>query len=102
MSARAALELATLGGAAALGRSDIGALEAGRAADFVAIDLNRIEYAGALHDPVAALLMCAPVTVDHSYVHGRAVVSEGRPVEVELEPLVKEHNAAAARLLTGE
>ncbi|MFP3854915.1 MAG: 8-oxoguanine deaminase [Anaerolineales bacterium] len=101
MTARQAIELATIGGAAVLGRKDIGSLEAGKGADFIAIDLDRIEYAGALHDPVAASIFCSPVTVDFNYVHGRAVVSEGRLTGVELQPLIERHNAAARRLLEG-
>ena len=58
MTAREALWLATRGGAAVLGRKDIGSLEPGKCADFTAIRLNRLEYTGALHDPVAAVLIC--------------------------------------------
>jgi len=59
MTAREALEIATLGGAAVLGRDDIGALAPGMAADIVAFDLSALAYAGAaLHDPVAALVFC--------------------------------------------
>ena len=60
MSAREALGLATLGGAAVLGRDDIGSLEAGKCADFFSLDLSAVDYAGALHDPVAATVFCAP------------------------------------------
>jgi len=49
-SARQALELATRGGAAVLGRKDIGSLEVGKCADFIAYDLNHLDYAGGLHD----------------------------------------------------
>jgi cytosine/adenosine deaminase-related metal-dependent hydrolase len=98
MTARQALQLATLGGARVLGRDDIGRLAPGLAADFVAYDLNRIEFAGALHDPVAAVVMCAPVTVDHSWVGGRRVVQDRRLTGLELEGLVEEHNRLAARL----
>jgi cytosine/adenosine deaminase-related metal-dependent hydrolase len=69
------------------------------AADFVAYDLNRIEFAGALHDPVAAVVMCAPVGVDHSWVAGRRVVENGELVGVDLAGLVREHNRLAATLL---
>jgi cytosine/adenosine deaminase-related metal-dependent hydrolase len=99
MPARTALEMATRGGAAVLGRDDVGALEAGKAADFIAFDLNRIEYAGALHDPVAAVLFCAPVGVDHSFVHGRRVVENGRLVGVDLPDLISRHNQLASTLL---
>ena len=101
MSARQSLELATRGGAAVLGRTDIGSLEPGKAADFIAIDLERIEYAGGLHDPVAATLFCAPVKVDYNVVGGKFVVKEGQLTTVELPTLIEEHNQAAARLLKG-
>jgi len=101
MGVRTALEIATLGGAAVLGRDDIGSLAVGKAADFTAIDLGRIEYAGAQQDPVAALLLCAPTTVDHTYVQGKAVVENGRPVTVDLELLIEAHNRAAHRLFVG-
>ncbi len=102
LTARQALELATLGGAEVLGRTDIGALEPGRCADFIALRLDRLEYAGGLHDPVAAAVFCSPVTVDYTYVHGRPVVAEGRLVNLELEPLVEAHNRAARRLVDGD
>lgn len=99
MSARTALALATVGGAAVLGRRDIGSLESGKCADFIAVDLNRVQFAGALHDPLAAVVMCHPVAVDHSYIQGRPVVKEGQLVGAEIGSLVEEHNAAARRLL---
>ncbi len=99
MTARTALELATLGGAAVLGRDDIGSLEVGKAADFIALDLNRIEYSGAHHDPVAAVVFCAPVNVDHSFVHGKAVVRDRELADLELGPVVEEHNRLAEHLV---
>jgi 8-oxoguanine deaminase len=99
LTARQALELATLGGAQVLGRTDIGSLEPGRCADFVAVDLNRLEYAGGLHDPVGALVFCSPATVDLNYVHGRPVVRQGKLVTVDLPPLIEAHNRAARRLV---
>jgi len=101
MSARQALELATRGGAAVLGRKDIGSLEPGKAADFIAFDLERIDYAGALHDPVAAMVFCAPVKVDYNVVGGKFVVKEGQLTAVDLPALIEEHNRTAARLLNG-
>jgi cytosine/adenosine deaminase-related metal-dependent hydrolase len=69
LSARAALELATRGGAGVLGRDDIGRIEPGCAADIVAFDLDAIGYAGQ-HDPVAALLFCAPSRAAWSMIDG--------------------------------
>jgi 8-oxoguanine deaminase len=98
LTARTVLELATRGGAELLGRPDLGSLESGKCADFVAIDVNRIEYAGALHDPVAAVLFAAPVTVDVNYVHGHPVVVDGTLVTADVDDLVARHNAAARDL----
>jgi len=102
ISARQVLEMATLGGAAVLGRDDIGALAVGKCADLIALRLDRLEYAGALHDPVAATLLCAPVQVDCSFVHGRPVVEHGRLTTMDLGPVIEAHNRAARRLVTGE
>ncbi len=101
MTARQALELGTLGGAAVLGRPDIGSLEPGKCADFIAINLNRLEYAGALADPLAAVVFCAPRQVDVSVVGGRFVVRDGELQKLELGKQIEEHNRAARRLLTG-
>ena len=68
ITARQVLEMATLGGAAVLGRSDIGSLEPGKCGDFFTLDLNTIGYAGGLSDPVAATLFCAPQTAHYTVV----------------------------------
>jgi cytosine/adenosine deaminase-related metal-dependent hydrolase len=102
LTARQALEMATRGGAAVLGREDIGSLEPGKCADFIAIRLDRLGYAGALHDPVAAAVLCAPAAVDLSVVHGRQVVVDGQLTGVDLPPLIERHNRAAARLVRGD
>jgi 8-oxoguanine deaminase len=99
MTARTALELATRGGAAVLGRSDIGSLEVGKCADFFAINLNRLDYAGGLHDPVAAAVFCQPVKADFTVVGGKFVVKEGRLVRLDEQKLIEKHNRAAKRLL---
>ena len=98
LTARQALRIATRGSAAVLGRSDIGSLEPRKAADFIAIDLDRPEYAGALHDPVAAVVFASPVTVDHSWVHGRRIVEHGELTTIDRQALVAEHNRAATAL----
>lgn len=98
MSARKTLELATRGGAAVLAREDIGSLEPGKVADLIAVDLNRLDYAGALHDPAAALTFCMPVLVDYNLVGGKFVVKEGQLVTEDLPVLIEKHNRAAAQL----
>ena len=98
MTAREALYLGTHGGAAVLGRKDIGSLENGKCADFFAVNLNRLEFAGALHDPVSALVFCQPVRVDYTVVAGRIVVKEGSLVTLDEHKLIEKHNKAARRL----
>ncbi len=99
MTARQALEIATIGGARALGRDDIGVLAPGQAADLVAYDVDRLPFAGAGADPVAALIFCAPVNVDISVVNGRILVRGGRLLTVDVDGLVERHGRAAEALL---
>ena len=98
-SAREALELATLGGAAVLGRDDIGSLEPGKAADLVAYRIDDLQHAGAGGDRVAGLLTCAPVNVWCSIINGRIVVQQGEITGLDLPELIKQHNQQAERLL---
>ncbi len=98
MTARQALELGTLGGAAILGRADIGSLEPGKRADFFTLDLNDVAYAGGLSDPVAATVFCAPTRARHTVVEGRFVVDGGEVVTLDLPRVVASHNEAALRL----
>jgi 8-oxoguanine deaminase len=100
MTARQALEIATRGSASILGRQDLGSLEVGKCADFFAIHLNRLPYAGALSDPVAAIVFCAPVGVDYTVVGGKYVVKEGELVTINLPELVEKHNRSAKRLVS--
>ena len=102
MSAQQALELATLGGAAVLGRNDIGALAPGMAADFIGYRLERLEFTGSLHDPLASLVFCTPVNVDLSVVNGRVRVQDGQIVDVDLHPLIARHNAISRAMIRDE
>jgi len=99
MTARQALRIATRGSASVLRRSDIGSLEPGKCADFFAVDLNRLEYAGAQQDPVAALVFCYPLRVDYTVVHGKVVVRQGQLETLDLPRLIEAHNRASYRLL---
>jgi cytosine/adenosine deaminase-related metal-dependent hydrolase len=95
-----ALEMATLGGAKVLGRDDLGSLAPGKAADFIGINLDRLEYAGAAcHDPMGALVMCTPPTVELSVVNGRIVVENGRIPNLDLERLIARQNELAVQMV---
>jgi 8-oxoguanine deaminase len=99
MTAREILEIATLGGARVLGRDDIGCLAPGMAADFICIDLDRPAFAGALHDPVAALVLCDVGRVDYSFIDGRRVVDAGRSTTVEMPRLIETVNRLSCAML---
>ncbi|MBK6862556.1 MAG: 8-oxoguanine deaminase [Ideonella sp.] len=101
MTAREMLEIATLGGARVLGRDDIGALAPGMGADIVTVPLGDIGVAGALHDPLAALLFCHVPRVQHSIVNGRVLVRDGVPTTIDLPRLIERHNRLARRLVEG-
>jgi len=99
MTAREALEIATLGGARVLGRDDIGALAPGMSADVVAFDLRGVGHAGAGHDPVAALVFCQPGATALSVVNGRVRIRDGRFTDLELAPLLARHRELARTLV---
>jgi cytosine/adenosine deaminase-related metal-dependent hydrolase len=92
MTAREVLEIATRGGAAVLGRNDIGSLEPGKCADFFSINLHTVDYAGALNDPIAATVFCAPQRASYTVINGRVIVENGVVVTVEMRPVVESHN----------
>lgn len=98
MTARQALEIATLGGAKVLNRDDIGAIKPGMAADVALFDLRQISYAGALHDPVAALVFCTPSNVAYSLINGRIVVKAGQLATLDAALLCEHHNRLARQL----
>ncbi|HUG35132.1 MAG TPA: amidohydrolase family protein, partial [Anaerolineales bacterium] len=100
MTAREALHLGTRGGAAVLGRSDIGSLEVGKCADFFAVDLNKLGFAG-MHDPVSAIVFGQPVNADYTVVGGKFIIKEGQLVTVDERKLIEKHNLASRRLLSG-
>ncbi len=102
MSAEEALWLGTRGGAAVLGRDDIGCLAPGMAADFIGVRLDRLAVAGAQADPLAALLFCTPPTVDLSVINGRVVVKDGQLLGLDLPATIAWHNEIAEELLHKE
>jgi len=102
LTARQALSLATRGGASILGRQDIGSLEVGKCADFIAINLNRLDYSGALHDPLAAVIFCTPQKVDLNVVGGEIIVKDGQLQTLDLTSHIQKHNLAAKRLVENQ
>ena len=101
LTTREALWLGTRGGAQVLKRDDIGQLAPGMAADLIAFDLDQLAYAGAQHDPLAALIFCAPQQVDLSVINGRIIVEDGHLLTVDLAPIIEKHNAISKKLING-
>jgi 8-oxoguanine deaminase len=102
MTARDALEIATLGGAKVLNRTDIGCIKPGMVADIVAFDMHTLDFAGGLHDPVAALVFCTPAKVNWSIINGKVIVREGILSTLDLRQHVERHNRLSLKLVSGE
>ncbi|MCX7765878.1 MAG: amidohydrolase family protein, partial [Candidatus Sumerlaeia bacterium] len=100
MSARQALKLATMGGAAVLGRQDIGSIAPGKAADLMLINLNRLDYAGALSDPVSAVVHCGDsFIVDTVIINGRIVAQEGKLKTVDEQKITEMANKISREMI---
>lgn len=99
MSAREALEIATRGGAAVLGRDDCGQLAVGKRADVAIWDVSGVESAGSW-DP-AALLLAGPTRVRDLFVEGRQVVRDGQMVTIDLPRVIEQQNRLAQGLMSG-
>ena len=97
MSARAALEIATRGGAQVLGRDDCGQIAVGKRADLAIWDVSGVESAGSWD--AAALLLAGPTRVRDLIVEGREVVRDGQMVTIDLQQVVSNQNQIARALM---
>jgi cytosine/adenosine deaminase-related metal-dependent hydrolase len=96
MTARDALWLGTRGGAAVLGRDDIGSLEPGRQADLAIWATDGLELGGAV-DLVAGLVLSGPHRVDRLVVGGESVVRDGALVRADETEIARAHRVQAKR-----
>lgn len=100
MTAERALWLATQGSASLIGRTDIGSLEVGKAADLVMIDMNQLGFAGAMHDPIAAVVFAGDShIVDTVMVNGKIIVKSGKLVNISESDLIQNANRIAEQLV---
>ncbi len=100
LSAREALSMATTGGARVLQMdADIGSIEVGKAADLIMWDLDTLEFAGGLHDPFTAPVLCDAKQVSMNMINGRIIIENGQFVSVDVPELISRQNATAARLM---
>jgi len=94
------LWMATVGGAKALGRDDIGQIQAGKCADINMINMDKLEYSGGLHDPAAAIVFnFAMSPIDHVIVNGKQVVKNGQIADLNEMELVKRHQKISGDLI---
>ena len=99
MGARDALEIATRGSAACLGREgELGVLAVGSPADLVCWPMEGFAFAGALSDPVEAWLRCGPLAARHTVVAGRPVVRDGRLAIAGEEEMLRRHRDISTRM----
>jgi cytosine/adenosine deaminase-related metal-dependent hydrolase len=98
LSAREALRLATRGGAAVLGREDIGTIQVGARADLALFGVDGLAHAGSEADPVAGLLMGGTQRVRHLLVEGRFVVRDGRLATADEEEIAREGHRVGRRI----
>ena len=96
LTAREALGLGTRGGAAVLGRDDIGSLEPGKRADFAVWRTDVLELSGA-DDAVAGLVFSAPHGVDRLVVEGEDVVRGGALVNADAAEIARAQRVQAQR-----
>jgi cytosine/adenosine deaminase-related metal-dependent hydrolase len=100
MSARACLEMATLGGAAVLGRDDIGSLEPGKRADFFSVNANQVSFSGgSMVDPVASLIFCTPQNAAYTVIDGRVIVKNGNIETLDLPIAIEKLNKISRQVM---
>ena len=100
LTSREALAMASMGGARVLRMdSDIGSIEVGKAADLIMWDLDTLEFAGGLHDPFTAPVMCDAKQVSFNMVNGRVLIENGQFTNIDVRALVARQNTIAANLM---
>ncbi len=94
------LRMATTSGANILGWDEIGSIEVGKAADIAIFNLNKIGYAGALSDPIGAVLFSGDTQIaEYTIVNGKVVVRNGKLVNIDENEILKKANLIAEDIL---
>jgi cytosine/adenosine deaminase-related metal-dependent hydrolase len=98
---RDVLSMGTTGGAKVLKlEKEIGSIEKGKAADIIGFNMERLEFAGALSDPVAALVLCDAKSVDISIINGDVVIENGKFKYVDELEFIRRQNKISKKLLS--
>jgi cytosine/adenosine deaminase-related metal-dependent hydrolase len=99
ISARDALDIATRGGAACLGRTgELGELSVGAVGDLVVWPLDGVIHAGAISDPIEAWLRCGPTAARHTVVAGHSIVEHGALVAPQLSDRLTRHRQISTEM----
>jgi cytosine/adenosine deaminase-related metal-dependent hydrolase len=100
LTSREALAMASMGGARVLRMdSDIGSIEVGKAADLIMWDLDTLEFAGGLHDPFTAPVMCDAKQVSLNMVNGKILIENGQFTNIDVRALAARQNTIAEHLM---
>ena len=99
LTARQALWMATAGGAETLNRNDIGKIEVGNSADFSIFNLNCLELAGSIEDPLAGLIFCGPLKTEYTICNGKIIAKNGEIINLDLSTTIEKHNDLSQSLL---
>ena len=99
LNARQALWLATAGGAKVLNRNDIGSVKLGNCADFAIYDLSNLELAGAVDDPIGALIFCGPLKSKYTICNGKILSEDNNIINLDIEEIITKHNTLSQSLL---
>ena len=95
--------MATVNGAKLLDFKKVGELREGWAADMALFNINQLAYAGALSDPLAALIFSGyDHGADYTVVNGKIVVDEGKLTGIDERELIHKANAISERLVKGK
>jgi len=100
MTPQKALYIATNGGARVFNNPKIGSLKVGQAADLAIFNLERLDFAGAMADPMSAIVFCgAGMRTDYTIVNGKMVVENGKLPGFDEKEVFHKANAFTKKIL---
>lgn len=104
LSVRDVFRLATVNGAKPLGyEGHLGKIKPGYGADIAVFDVDKLPYAGAQSDPIAALIFCGTShETRHTIVNGEFTVRNGVLLGFDEEVIKNKANEISRRMLEGK
>ncbi|MFW5975003.1 MAG: 8-oxoguanine deaminase [Bacteroidota bacterium] len=101
LTAEEVLYMGTRGGAEVLNRPELGQIKQGMRADLAMMNMDKAEYSGALHDPLAALIFSVAMhPFDCVITNGRITVHEGKVQSIHEPTLIKRHQQLSKKIIT--